>query len=169
MWHYARGVAFARQGDLDAARSEATQIADIARSADWSMLLDWAVPAPDLLSLARHVLEARIAQAEGNLDQAIEEFRLAVQIEDSLAYMEPPYWYYPVRQSLGAALLMAGRAEDAQAVFQKALINAPNNGWALFGLMNSQEALGDAAAAAASRKLFERAWAGNAPPELARL
>jgi tetratricopeptide (TPR) repeat protein len=169
MWHYARGVAFAKRGDLDAAKGEAAQIADIGRSADWSMLLAWAVPAPDLLSLARHVLEARIAQAEGHPERAIEEFETAVQIQDSLAYTEPPYWYYPVRQSLGAALLLAGRAEDAQAVFQKALIDAPNNGWALFGLSKAEEALGDPGGAAETRKLFERAWAGNAPPELASL
>jgi tetratricopeptide (TPR) repeat protein len=83
--------------------------------------------------------------------------------------MEPPYWYYPVRQSLGAALLTAGRNEEAQAVFQKALLDAPNNGWALFGLMQAETAQGDAAGAEATRKLFERAWAGSAPPKLASL
>ncbi len=169
MWHYARGVALAGQGDLEAARAEAGRISEINRSADFSMLLAWAVPAPDLLNLARHVLEARIAEAAGDLDQAIDEFGLAVQIQDLLAYMEPPYWYYPVRQSLGAALLMAGRADEAAVVFEKSLIAAPNNGWALYGLTAAQEAAGDQAGAALTAKLFERAWAGSAPPELARL
>ena len=170
MWHYARGVAHAAKGDLKAARAEAAQIAEINRSADFEMLLAWAVPAPDVLRLARHVLEGRIAQAEGNLERAIEEFEVAVQIQDSLPYLEPEYWYYPVRQSLGATLLMAGRAEEATEAFQAALIDGPNNGWALFGLMEAQRALGDEVGAAASAKLLEQAWAGNRDLlELARL
>jgi tetratricopeptide (TPR) repeat protein len=133
------------------------------------MLLAWAVPAPDVLRLARHVLEGRIAQAEGDLDRAIQEFEVAVQIQDSLPYLEPEYWYYPVRQSLGAALLMAGRAEEAAATFQEALLDAPNNGWALYGLMQAYDAQGDQIARAETEKLFERAWAGSAPPDLDRL
>ena len=113
MWHYARGVAHAAKGDLDAARAEAARISEINQTADFEMLLAWYVPAPDILRIARHVLEGRIAQAEGNLDQAIKEFEVAVQIQDALPYMEPEYWYYPVRQSLGASLLMAGRVDDA--------------------------------------------------------
>ena len=169
MWHYARGVAHAAKGDLDAARAEAARISELNQTADFEMLLAWAVPAPDILQIARHVLEGRIAQAEGNLDHAIEEFEVAVQIEDLLPYMEPKYWYYPVRQSLGATLLMAGRADDAEAVFRKSLIEAPNNGWALYGLMRAYEAQGDQLAKAETEKLFNKAWAGSAPPDLARL
>jgi len=169
MWHYARGVAHAAKGDLDAARTEAARISEINQSADFEMLLAWAVPAPDVLRLARHVLEGRIAQAEGDLDHAIQEFETAVQIQDSLPYLEPEYWYYPVRQSLGAALLMAGRADEATEVFRAALIDAPNNGWALYGLMQAYDAQGDQPAKAEAEKLFTKAWAGDAPPDLARL
>jgi tetratricopeptide (TPR) repeat protein len=169
MWHYARGVADAGKGDLDAARSEAAQISEINQTADFSMLLAWLVPAPDILRLAGHVLEGRIAQAEGNLNHAIEEFEVAVQIQESLPYMEPNYWYYPVRQSLGATLLMAGRTDDAVTTFQAALLDAPNNGWALYGLMQAYEAQHDRAAAAETEQLFNKAWAGSEPPDLARL
>jgi tetratricopeptide (TPR) repeat protein len=169
MWHYARGVAHAATGDLDAARAEAARIAEINQAADFEMLLAWAVPAPDVLRIARHVLEGRIAQAEGDLDRAIQEFELAVQIQDSLPYLEPEYWYYPIRQSLGATLLMAGRADEAVDVFQAALIDAPNNGWALYGLMQAYGAQGDQPAMAATEKLFREAWAGSEPPDLARL
>jgi tetratricopeptide (TPR) repeat protein len=169
MWHYARGVAHAAKGDLDAARAEAARISLINQTADFEMLLAWLVPAPDVLRIARHVLEGRIAQAEGNLDQAIQEFEVAAQIQDSLPYMEPEYWYYPVRQSLGAALLAAGRAADAEAVFRKSLIEVPNNGWALYGLMQAYQAQGDQTARVETEKLFEKAWAGSAPPDLGRL
>ena len=127
------------------------------------------VPAPDVLRLARHVLEGRIAQAEGDLERALREFEVAVQIQDSLPYLEPEYWYYPVRQSLGATLLMAGRADEAIEVFRAALLDAPNNGWALYGLMQAYDAANDQPAKAAAEKLFGKAWAGEAPPDLARL
>jgi tetratricopeptide (TPR) repeat protein len=169
MWHYARGVAHAANGNLDAARAEATRISEINQTADFEMLLAWYVPAPDILRIARHVLEGRIAQADGDLEQAIQEFEVAVQIQDSLPYMEPEYWYYPVRQSLGAALLAAGRAAEAEAVFRKSLIEAPNNAWALYGLMQAYEAQDDQPARAATEALFNKAWAGSAPPDLARL
>lgn len=169
MWHYARGVAHAQAGDLDAARAAAAQISEINRTADFEMLMAWLVPAPDILRIARHVLEGRIAQAGGDRERAIQEFEVAVQIQDSLPYMEPEYWYYPVRQSLGAALLTAGRAEEATEVFQAALMEAPNNGWALYGLMQAQQAEGDQVASAATEKLFTKAWAGTAPPDLSRL
>jgi tetratricopeptide (TPR) repeat protein len=161
MWHYSRGVAHAAKGDLEGARREAARIAEINQTADFSMLLDWFVPAPDMLQLARHVLEGRIAQAEGDLEKAIREFEVAVQIQDSLPYLEPEYWYYPVRQSLGAAQLMAGHAEQAAETFRAALIDAPNNGWALWGLMEAQKAAGDQAAAAQTAQLFDKAWAGD--------
>ena len=169
MWHYARGVAQAAKGDLEEARAEAARISEINQSADFEMLLAWAVPAPDVLRLARHVLEGRIAQAEGDYDRAIQEFETAVQIQDSLPYLEPEYWYYPVRQSLGAALLMAGRTKEATETFRAALLDAPNNGWALYGLMQAYDAQGDRPAKAEAEKLFTKAWAGKAPPDLARL
>jgi tetratricopeptide (TPR) repeat protein len=169
MWQYARGVAHVEKGDLEAARAEAARIAHLNQTADFEMLLAWYVPAPDILRIARHVLEGRIAQAEGDFERAIREFQVAVQIQDSLPYMEPEYWYYPVRQSLGAALLMAGRAEEAAATFQEALLDAPNNGWALYGLMQSYDAQADQPAKAEAEKLFNRAWAGDTPPDLARL
>jgi tetratricopeptide (TPR) repeat protein len=171
MWHYARGVAFANKGEVDQARREAAQIAGISQSNDPDTAYppDVAPVANDTMAIARHVVEARIAQAEDDLARAVAELETAVQIQDSLAYLEPPFWYYPVRQSLGAALLMAGRAADAEEVLRQSLIDAPNNGWALYGLMEAQKAQGDMAAAAETEKLFGQAWAGEAPPDLARL
>jgi tetratricopeptide (TPR) repeat protein len=161
MWHYSRGIAQAAGGDLEAARGEAARIAEIGQTADFSMLLDWYVPAPDVLELARHVVEGRIATAEGRFAEAIAEFEVAVQIQESLPYLEPAYWYYPVRQSLGAAQLMAGQAAQAAQTFQTALVETPNNAWALWGLMQAQQAQGDQAGAEQTARLFERAWAGD--------
>lgn len=162
MWHYARGEAFAAQGELDQARSEAAKIAAINQKTGTDYPPDFASVAPDVLRIARHVVAGRIAKAEGNTERAIQEFQTAVAIQDALPYLEPPFWYYPVRQSLGAALLEAGQAEEAEQAFEQSLEQFPNNGWALYGLMQAQKARGDEAAAAATAKRFERAWAGDA-------
>jgi tetratricopeptide (TPR) repeat protein len=161
MWHYARGVAFATQGEVAQARGEAAKIAELNQKTDFSYLLAWAVPAPDLLSLARHVIEGRIAQAQGDLAGAIKEFQIAVSIQESLSYMEPPYWYYPVHQSLGAALLEAGRAEEAERMFEKSLEQFPKSGWALYGLMKAQQAQSKTEAAKATEQRFKQAWTGT--------
>jgi tetratricopeptide (TPR) repeat protein len=160
-WHYARGVAFAAQGEIEPARREAALIAELNQKSDLSALVAWGVPAPDLLRLARHVVEGRIAQAQGDTARAIKEFETAASIQDTLSYTEPPYWYYPVRQSLGAALLAAGHPADAEVVFKKSLEQYPRNGWALFGLMKAQQAQGNTAAAEETEKRFRQAWAGD--------
>jgi tetratricopeptide (TPR) repeat protein len=129
-----------------------------------SFLIDNYIPADQLLQIARHVVQGRIAQHNGDDAAAIEEFKQAAALEDGMPYMEPPYWYYPVRQSLGAALLKAGRAEEAAAAFQASLKAAPNNGWAIYGLIEAQKKLGDEAGAKASEAALAKAWIG--PREL---
>lgn len=167
MWHYARGVAAAAKGDITTAVAEAAAIDAIATKGDLKFLIDNYIPADQLLQIARHVVLARIAQHKGDEATAIEEFKQAVTLEDAMPYMEPPYWYYPVRQSLGAALLQAGRTDEAVAAFQASLKNAPNDGWAIFGLMEAQKKLGDEAGAEASKAALAKTWIG--PPELLEL
>src|SRR3954471_12080494 len=132
MWHYARGVALAAQGKFVEADLEATAIEAIDRSADFALLKSSGIPAHEVLNLASAVVRARIAQAQGRFDAAIAEFKKAAALQDALPYTEPPYWYYPVHQSLGAALLQAGRVPEAEAQFRSALKQAPANGWAYF-------------------------------------
>lgn len=170
MWHYARAVAWVAQNEVEKAKSEAAHIAELNQKTDFSYLLAWAVPAPDILNLARHVIEGRIAQSQGDLAGAIKEFEIAVTIQDTLPYTEPPYWYYPVRQTLGAALIQDGRAKEAEAIFAQALENAPKNGWALYGLMEAQKAQGKQDAAQATNKRLQQAWRGDvAQLDLGRL
>jgi len=157
--HYARGVALARSGDTGAVAVEAAAIGQLIATADFDALEAQYLPARDVLGVARHVVEARIAQARGDLTAAERSLSAAIALQDGLPYMEPPYWYYPVRQTLGAVLLQQGRAEEAVAAFRSALGHAPRNGWALWGLMQAQRAAGvdggDTAAA------FEAAWLGD--------
>ncbi|MGH8478961.1 MAG: tetratricopeptide repeat protein [Gammaproteobacteria bacterium] len=168
LWHYARGVAHAARRDLEAAVREAEAIGGIAIEADFSALTAAGIPAIDVLTVARHVLEGRIAQARGDLAAARTAFDEAVAVQDRLAYAEPPNWYYPVRQSLGAVLLATGDLDGAEAAFRASLRDAPNNGWALHGLAEVYRRQGRPQAEAEVRGRLAGTWAGS-PPDLARL
>jgi len=160
-WHYARGVAQAAKRDYAAAMAEANAIEALEHTADFSLLKAGGVPAQDVLKLARTVVQGRIAQAQGDHKTAIESFEQAAALQDSLPYMEPPYWYYPVRQSLAAAFLQAGRLDDAQAQFQRALQRAPNNGWSHYGLLELYKARGDADGAGREEGELTKSWVGD--------
>lgn len=170
MWHYARGVAHAAAENVAGAKGESEAIAAIAQRTDFSDLVTGGVPAPDVLQIAGLVVDARIAQAGGDLALAIATLERAVALEDKLPYMEPPFWYYPLRQSLGAALLLAGRHDDAEQAFRASLARTPNNGWALYGLAEVYKKRGDNRSARAAERLLAKTWAGTRDRlELARL
>jgi tetratricopeptide (TPR) repeat protein len=170
MWHYARGVAFAAQGNPDAATGESAAILALEQSADFGGLEAGGIPAKQVLRVARHVVDARTAQAQGDLGQAVAELDLAVALEDQLAYMEPPFWYYPLRQSLGATKLMAGDDAGAETAFRTILSTTPQNGWALYGLAEVYRKRGDTRSARAVEKRLQQAWIGDSSRlSLARL
>ncbi|HEY7247508.1 MAG TPA: hypothetical protein VH678_26855 [Xanthobacteraceae bacterium] len=103
----------------------------------------------------------RIAQAQEDFNAAIGQFEQAAGIQDRLPYTEPPYWYHPVRQSLAAALLQAGRLAEAEHQFLLALKRAPANGWSHFGLSELYKRRGDAAAADRIDADLARTWVGG--------
>ncbi|PJR12839.1 hypothetical protein [Sinorhizobium meliloti] len=160
-WHYMRGVAQVARGDVDAAQSEWAAIAEIARSSDLSGLEAGGMPAADVLAIAGHVLTARIAQAREDWPAAARAFADAKKIEDRLSYMEPRHWYYPIGQSLGAALLRVGDIDGAEKAFLESLALAPNNGWALFGLSEVYRSRGDEVLAEKTTRQWRDAWVGN--------
>lgn len=167
---YARAVAFAQKKDVAAARAEIEAIARIGRDADWKPFAEWGVPAKEIVETARVVATGRLADATGDLDGAAKAYEDAIFIEDSLPYTEPPYWYYPVRQSLGAVRLRQGRLDEAEKAFRESLARVRNNGWALAGLAATYKRKGDAPAARATQRAYAAAWFGDAKgPALDRL
>jgi tetratricopeptide (TPR) repeat protein len=168
-WHYARGVALARLGRDADARAEVSAITALSQTPEMTALPNAGVPGPDVLGIAAKVIEARIAQAKGDHGQAAAQFAAAAEIQDRLPYMEPPFWYYPVHQSLGAELLQQGKVEEAQAAFRVALQRSPNNGWAAAGLLKAAETRGDALAAEEAKALMKKNWFGTESPSLDRL
>jgi tetratricopeptide (TPR) repeat protein len=158
-WHYARGVALARDGE-PAALEEAAAIEALRTAPGLDVLIEGYIPAPDILTLAANVVRAKAAAHDGDFAAAEGLLEEAVAIQAAIPYMEPPYWYYPVEQSLGAVALAAGDAEAAARHFQAALTTAPNNGWSLFGLHEAQRAKGDEAAAKVTAERLAEAWVG---------
>jgi hypothetical protein len=115
-------------------------------------------PARSVLGIAESSLSAEIDARRGEVDSAVAALRRAVELEDGLRYMEPPTWHLPVRQHLGAILLEAGRAAEAEAAYLEDLADWRENGWSLFGLWQSLAAQGKAEAAAEAARRFRIAW-----------
>ncbi len=161
MRHYARAVAYARLRDHAAFDRELAAIERLRTSDALKSLIDQGMPAGDLTMLAELAARGRLAAALGRHDEAIGFYRQAAAIESRIPYQEPTYWYYPVKQSLGAALFQAGRYDEAGEAFRAALMQTPNNGWALYGLSRSEAAQGRQLEAAAARKALSKAWLGD--------
>jgi tetratricopeptide (TPR) repeat protein len=158
-WHYARGLSFLGKGNVYEAEKELVDVERIAADAR----LDYAMFSPNsaktIFSIAPHVLAGEIAAHKGDYDEAIPHLDTAVRLEDSLVYTEPAEWHYPVRHLLGAVLLEAGRAREAETVYWQDLKIHPDNGWALFGLAQAMRAQGKEDAAAEIDQRFQEAWA----------
>ncbi len=158
IWHYARGLALAARAKPAEAAAEAERLEQIAGSDEIRELEIPAFYAASQLEIAQKVLQGEIAWAEGRSEERIRLLREAVALQDQLPYMEPPYWYYPVRQSLGAALLQASRPAEAEGVYREDLTHNPQNGWSLFGLMQSLRAQGRNEEAQKVEHDFRKAW-----------
>jgi len=161
MWLYARGVALAARRDFAGAQATADAIATLEQTADFKLLNDSGIPAQEVLRIARTLILARIAQAKGDTSTAIVQFEQAAALQDALPYTEPPYWYYPIRQSLAAALLQGRRFDEAEQQFQRALARAPANGWSYFGLAELYKARGNTAAAKQAEADLAKTWVGD--------
>jgi tetratricopeptide (TPR) repeat protein len=157
IWHYGRGVALAATDRTDDAMKELAAITALEPSVD-EIFMGNVYPAKDLLSIAKALLLGEVAYRQGDANQAITRFTEAVALQDALPYTEPPFWYYPTRQSLGAALLAAGRAAEARQVFEDDLQQYPMNGWSMFGLAQAMMEEGDLSAAGEVLEKFERVW-----------
>jgi tetratricopeptide (TPR) repeat protein len=156
-WHFARGMALAAANKGPEA-SEQLKLLRSSREAIPKEATFGLNSAQNILNLAENVLAAKIALSAALNKKAIELLKEAVEMEDALAYDEPPAWFLPVRESLGGALLINRDYKEAERVFRADLLKNPRSGRSLFGLKESLKAQGKSSAAAMVQAEFERAW-----------
>lgn len=157
LWHGMRGVAFAARGEVENAQREQAAFREAAKKVPADALTG-INPASKILAIADKFLSGEIAYRQGKIDVAVADLREAAALEDDLLYMEPPEWIQPVRHALGAILLDADRAAEAEQVFRDDLKKWPENGWSLNGLERSLRMQRRTADAASVAKRFEIAW-----------
>jgi tetratricopeptide (TPR) repeat protein len=163
-WHFARGMALAGTGKLTEAEAEykIVSAAEAATPPDVIFQMPVNNKTKDILNIAKNVLGAKIALAKHDSAAAITQLRAAVATQDKLKYGEPPDWFFPVRESLGAALLLSGNAQEAEKVFRADLERNPRNPRSLFGLREALKAQNRADDAQFVNKQFQAAWKSQA-------
>jgi tetratricopeptide (TPR) repeat protein len=153
-WRFARAVAFAMRKDRASAAREQAAFEELRKAvpADAFMGIN---KATDVMAVASQVIAARLAATPA---ESVPLWRRAVELQDALVYDEPPPWYYPIRESLGAALLRAGMQAEAEAAFREGVRRSPKNGRMLFGLMEALRAQGNSEDAGFVKREFDAAW-----------
>jgi tetratricopeptide (TPR) repeat protein len=157
--HGARAIAFAAKSDTENARKEQAIFRKLAQQVPKETAVSNNT-ADSIVALANHMIEGELLIAEGKLDSGLDELRAALALEDALKYDEPPSWMIPLRHSIGANLMAAGRFEEAEQVYRDDLKRLPDNGWSLFGLsevLAAQQKSG--AELEATRGRFKKVWA----------
>lgn len=159
IWHYAEGMAAARQGRKQDAVQHLEALRPLAAAPELRKILVWdRYPLSHAADIAERSLAAEVALLDKDADAAIAALREATVIEDGIPYDEPPGWHSPTRHALGAVLLDAGKAADAEAVYRAELERNPQNGWSLVGLAKSLRAQKRDAEAAQVEEEFRQAW-----------
>jgi tetratricopeptide (TPR) repeat protein len=157
---YARAMSLAGKGNVKEAAEAQRRFEATRKALPAELLYLINNKASDVLALAAATLDARLAWARGDKDESIRLWRRAVEVEGTIQYDEPPAWFYPVRQSLAAALLSNGQAKEAEAVFRDAIGRQPRDGRLLFGLWQTLVAQRRDPEAAMVRQQFDAAWKG---------
>jgi tetratricopeptide (TPR) repeat protein len=158
-WHYARGTAFLGKGQTNEAEQEFAKLKEIMEDKSLDQPLFSPNTGRAILSIAEEVLSGEIAAAKKDFDQGVSHLERAVRLEDALVYTEPAEFHYPPRHALGAVLLAANRAPEAETVYWEDLRRNRENGWALYGLMQALKAQGKNEDAVLVEARFKKAWA----------
>jgi tetratricopeptide (TPR) repeat protein len=162
MFNFAQGMAFTATGKVAEAESRRQALMEALERtpADESFAMS-PNKTRDVLEIASDVLAAKLCMARNEKSQAIAQLRDAVAIQDGLKYSEPPSWFYPVRESLGAALFLNGQISEAQQTFRDDLQRNPRNPRSLFGLLKALRSLGKSYDAGFVKAQLDAAWRGE--------
>jgi tetratricopeptide (TPR) repeat protein len=167
LWHFARGMALASTGQVATADAEQRALTDalakITPVEPFAMSAN--IKTHDILRIASGVLAAKLAATGHETNEAIRQLKEAVAIQDAMKYGEPPGWFYPLRETLGAALFLDGKTSEAEQTFRDDLAKNPRNPRSLFGLLQALRAQAKSHDATFVQAEFDQAWKGG-PREL---
>jgi tetratricopeptide (TPR) repeat protein len=162
-WHFGRGLALAGTGQISAAEAEVKIVSDAEAATAPDVIFQMPInnKAKDIMKIAEDVLGAKVAMAKKDTAGAISMLRQAVAIQDTLKYGEPPDWFFPVRESLGGAVLLSGDAAGAEKVFREDLDRNPRNPRSLWGLRQALLQQKRDYDAGFVQRQFEASWKGG--------
>jgi tetratricopeptide (TPR) repeat protein len=158
LWRFTRASALTALGRTEQARAEQVAFEQAVAQVPKDRTMG-NNSATNILTIAAEMLAGEMAAQAGDYDQAIQRLRNAVKVEDQLVYDEPPGWIQPTRHTLGAVLLKAGKATEAEVTYREELTRNPENGWSLMGLRDSLQRQGKKDEAEAINRRFKKAWA----------
>lgn len=159
VWHYARAMAFIARNDFKDAEKEISELETLRNNKSIEDLSIWGInSAANLIKISYEVAKGELEAKRKNYNTAVAHLQNAVKLEYQLRYDEPPTWFYPCRQNLGAVLIEAGRLAEAEKVYKENLKEIPNNGWGLFGLHQALLMQNKTEEAAEVEKRFIEAW-----------
>jgi tetratricopeptide (TPR) repeat protein len=157
--HGGRAIAFAAKSDTENARKEQTIFRELVQRVPKETAVSNNT-AESIIAVANHMIEGELLIVEGKLDAGLEELRAALTLEDALKYDEPPSWMIPLRHTIGANLMHAGRFAEAEQVYRDDLKRLPENGWSLLGLSQALAAQQKGGVELeATRARFNKVWA----------
>ena len=159
VWHYARAIAFIAKNNLEKAEAEIAVLEILRSNKEIEELSIWGINSAGLLvKIAYEVCKGELEAKRKNYPEAIAHLKKAVEYEEQLRYDEPPTWFYPCRQNLGAVLIEAGKYAEAEKVYKENLEEIPDNGWGLFGLHQALLNQSKTDDASEVEKRYNEAW-----------
>ncbi len=159
IWDYAQGMAALAQNKPKKAEKYLNQLNIIMQDTSLKNMTIWGTNRLiDICQIASQSLDGELHAKKGDYDGAVRLLKSAISREDQLKYQEPPDWFFSVRHNLGAILVESGKYREAIEVYQQDLVEYPENGWALVGLMNAYNKLGEKLNYEDSKRRFEQAW-----------
>ena len=139
LYHYARARAFAATAQYPDAEAELKALQAVIDKLPENAMASFS-PGKTFAAVAQNLAAGDLLCRRGKTADGLAKLRAAVEANDQLPYDEPPDWYYPARQTLGAWLLKARKPADAQKIFEADLVKNPDNGWSLIGLREALRA-----------------------------
>ena len=158
IFNYAKSVAYAATGDIEKAKQHQKLITSFIDSFEVEEMVKAGHPTKQLIEIANNLALGSISMYQEDNLSAIKYFEKAVLLQDNLPYTEPPFWYYPTRQTLGHVLLKAKKNKQAIEVLSKDLKDYPKNGWSYYGLYRAYKEIGDKDNSEKTLSIFNKLW-----------